>query len=149
MNLTAETHIVAPPEQVWAWLMAPETWVLLVPMTRHVELVTPPPLRVGSRARFTMSRSGGEMVTEAEITAAEPPRTLALRNHVPELGIEVDTLLTLTPEGADTRVRQSLSLHFTSFLGRALGEGMVRARNPEAHMREGLARLKQLVESAA
>lgn len=148
MNLTAETHIAAAPERVWARLTEPENWLLLVPMTRRVEVITPPPVGVGTRAHFTMMRPGGEVVSDAEVTAADPPHRLALRSRVADLGVEVEAVFTLTPEGTGTQVSQAVHVHFHSLLGRTVGEGMIRARNPEAHMREGLARLKLLVESA-
>jgi uncharacterized protein YndB with AHSA1/START domain len=147
MNLTAETVIAAPPARVWARLVDPASWVLLIPMAKRVELLTPPPLAAGARARFTLARGGGETNAEAELTTVDAPRTLALRNRVPDLGLEVEAVLTLTPEGGGTRVRQDVTLHFTSFLSRAVGEGLVRARDPEARLREGLAHLKQAAES--
>jgi uncharacterized protein YndB with AHSA1/START domain len=147
MNLTAEVHIAASPERVWGLVVDPDSWLALIPMARHVELLTPPPVAAGTRARVTLARGGQELTSEAEVTTVDAPRTLVLRNRVPALNVEVEAVLTLTPAQGGTQVRQAVTIHFANRLSRMVGEGMVRAQNPEARLREGLARLKQTAES--
>jgi uncharacterized protein YndB with AHSA1/START domain len=147
MNLTAETHIASPPERVWDHVVDPESWAGLIPMARRVELLTPGPVVAGTRARITLARGGQELTSEAEVITVDAPRTLVLRNRVPALNVDVEAVLTLTPAQGGTQVRQAVTIHFANRLSRKVGEGMVRAQNPEARLREGLARLKQAAET--
>lgn len=147
MNLTAEVWIDAPPAAVWAQVVDPATWPLLVPFLAHAELLGPPPLATGSQLRFTFDRGGRRLNAEAEVPELTAPRRLKLHSRLPDLQLEVSANVDLAPEGSGTRLRQATELRFGNPMLRTMGEGLVRAQNPEARLREGLDRLKQAVEA--
>jgi hypothetical protein len=73
-------HIDRTPEQVWAYMMdfskAPR-WRNLV---RHVEVVTPGPVGIGSELRITFDLMGRPRTAVSEVWAFEPARRFGVRN---------------------------------------------------------------------
>ena len=98
-----ETHIDRSPEQVFAFMMdfsqAPR-WRNLV---RTLELVTPPPIRVGSELRVTMDVMGKTRQAISEVWAHEPPRRFGVRNTAS--GVTGTFEYRLDPEAGGTRIR--------------------------------------------
>lgn len=149
MNLSAEVWIDAPPAAVWARVAQPAAWPMIVPFLTSAELVEPAPLAVGARVRCGFEQGGRQLLSEAEVSECTPPSRLTLHARVPDVQLDVQARLDLAPEGTGTRVRQATELRFDNPFLRAMGEGLVRARNPEAQQQDGLNRLKRAVEGAA
>ena len=90
------------PETVWAYMMdfsqAPR-WRNLV---RHVEALTPGPLRVGSELKITFDVQGKVRKAISEVWAFEPARRFGVRNT--EQNITGVFEYTLSPQGSGTFV---------------------------------------------
>jgi carbon monoxide dehydrogenase subunit G len=149
MNLTADVWIDASSEVVWKQVVDPAFWTMIVPFLTQAELLGPPPLATGSKLRFTFDRAGRRLTSEAEVPELTPPRRMKLHHRVPQVQMDVHSTLDLVPEGTGTRVRQAAEIGFANPIMRAMGEGLLRAQDPETQLRAGLDRLKQAVEAGA
>ena len=69
---------------------------------KHVEMITPPPIGVGSRGRATVSIFGIGTTDEVVITRFEPPHTFAIRHEGRFVGEGVIALVSI--DGERTRV---------------------------------------------
>lgn len=149
MNLTGEARIAAPPAVVWAKMvdlrLAPE----YVPYLVAAEAVDAGPLAVGSTARLRFQGGGLQAAGTGTVTELQPEERLAIRIQVPEYHLRMDVTLTVAPDGTGSQVVELVEIAFTNLFLRTVGEGMLRQRDPEAHLRQGLERLRQLAEAAA
>ncbi len=146
MKMTGEVRIAASPAAVWARLMdlgaAPE----YVPYLAAAAPMTAGPLAVGSTARLTFRGGNLQAAGTATVTDLQPPQRLAFRIEVPEYHLLMDVTLSVVAEGAGSRVSEQAELRFTSLFMKTMGEGLLRQRDPEAHLRQGLERLRRSVE---
>ena len=79
-SFTYTIHIDRTPAQIWAYMMdfgQAARWRNLV---RHVEVVTPGPLRVGSKLLITFDVTGKVRKATSEVWALEPARRFGVRN---------------------------------------------------------------------
>jgi len=100
---TYQTHIDRTPDQVFAFMMdfsRASRWRNLV---RKIEVLTPPPLAVGSQLRLTMDVMGKQREAISEVWAYDPPRRFGQRNTASNVTGTFE--YTLEPEGTGTRVR--------------------------------------------
>jgi hypothetical protein len=115
---TYETHINRSPEQVFAFMMdfsrAPR-WRNLV---RRIELVTPPPIRIGSELRITMDVMGKSREAISEVWAYEPSRRFGVRNTAS--GVTGTFEYRLDPESGGTRVQLTCNVQLTGLRWLAL-----------------------------
>src|SRR5262245_23490194 len=100
-----ETHIDRSPDDVFAFMMdfdRASRWRNLV---RKVELVTAPPIAVGSQLRITMDVMGRQKEAISEVWAYDPPRRFGQRNTASNVTGTFEYVL--EPESGGTRVRFS------------------------------------------
>ena len=107
-SFTYTIHIDRSPEKVWAYMMdlskAPR-WRNLV---RHIEVVTPGPLRAGSQLKITFDVQGRQKMVMSEVWALEPARRFGVRNT--EQNVTGVFEYHLEPDGRGTRVSFSCSV---------------------------------------
>lgn len=101
-SFTFTTHIDRSPEQVWAYMMdfskAPR-WRNLV---RHIEVLTPGPVRVGTELKVTFDVMGKTRQAVSEVWALEPARRYGVRNT--EQNVSGVFEYTLVPDATGTTV---------------------------------------------
>jgi uncharacterized protein YndB with AHSA1/START domain len=133
----------AAPDAVFPWLLEPE----LVPRwTGHLEAyerIGGNPTGAGSRFRERLVLSGSSFTVEIEVTRYEPPA--AAESRFATNGVELHNVYALEPEGAGTRLTQSLDAHASSF-GARMVIPVVRPRL-ERKLTEDLERLKATLEA--
>src|SRR4029079_3461454 len=107
-SFTYPIHIDRSPETVWAYMMdfsqAPR-WRNLV---RHIEVLTPGPLRVRSELKITFDIQGRQKTAVSEGWALEPARRVRARNT--EQNVTGVFEYHLEPDGRGSRVSFSCSI---------------------------------------
>jgi len=73
-------HIDRTPAQIWAYMMDLSQAARWRNLVRHVEVVTPGPLRVGSKLLITFDVTGKVRKVTSEVWALEPARRFGVRN---------------------------------------------------------------------
>lgn len=101
-SLTVSRTIAAPPSKVFAHATNVEKWAEIVPAIESVEMLTPGPVRVGTRFRETRTLMGREATEEMEFLVLDPPNTYVLvaESH----GSRYRTEFVFTPEGDGTKL---------------------------------------------
>lgn len=110
MKIRTTINIAALPETVWPLLADPEQMAAW-----HVRLVSvrrtgSGPVRIGERFGTTYTMSGRQGNAEAEVIRCQSPVELTYRHHV-RMGRRdgyVDESFALIPEGAGTRLKQTI-----------------------------------------
>jgi uncharacterized protein YndB with AHSA1/START domain len=140
-SFTYTIHIDRSPEKVWAYMMdfsqAPR-WRNLV---RHVEVLTPGPVRVGSELKITFDIQGRQKTAISEVWALEPARRFGVRNT--EQKVTGVFEYHLEPDGRGTRVAFSCSVQPRGYMWLLLPWLL---RGNRMRYTEQLPRLKQEVE---
>jgi uncharacterized protein YndB with AHSA1/START domain len=103
MQITVETLIRAPREKVFARAMEVERWPESVKAINKIELLTPGPVRVGTRFRETRIMFGREASEEMTFSEITPPERIVLtaESH----GMRYRTEHLFLDEGGNTRLR--------------------------------------------
>jgi len=78
-------------------------------LVRHVEVLTPGPLRVGSELKITFDVMGKVRTAISEVWAFEPARRFGVRNT--EQNVSGVFEYALAPQGPGTRVTFSCDVH--------------------------------------
>jgi uncharacterized protein YndB with AHSA1/START domain len=144
--MTSFSHTVTiprPPAEVFPWLFEAD----LVPRwTGNLESYAPsgPPTR-GGRVRQRLQVSGQDIDVDMEITRYEPPSSAETRFATN--GIDVVNAYALAPDGAGTRLTQSLEAKAKGLTARLLLP-VVQPRL-ERKLTEDLERLRGLLAEAA
>src|SRR5919108_919711 len=73
MKYEFETKIARPIDEVFAYVVDGRSGVEWQPHTESVELLTPGPVRAGSRFRIRRRMFGQPVSVETEITRSDPP----------------------------------------------------------------------------
>ena len=149
MKMTGEVRIEAPPEAVWARLLDLASAPDYVPYLTAAEPASAEPVKVGSTADLTFQGGGLQATGTAAVTGLEPPRRLALEVAVPQFHLAMDVTVTVSAAGATSQVSELVEVRFSTPFMKAMGEGLLRLRDPEAHLRQGLLQLKRSVEGQA
>jgi len=138
-----ETLIDRPPDQVFAFMMdfsrAPR-WRSLV---RKIEVITPPPLSVGSQLRITMDVMGKPREAISDIWAYDPPHRFGQRNTASRVTGTFE--YRLERAGAGTRVRFTCDVRPHGIMWLLLPSLI---RSSRYRYRDQLAVLKREIESA-
>jgi uncharacterized protein YndB with AHSA1/START domain len=98
-----ETHISRSPDDVFAFMMDFDRASRWRNRVRKMELVTPPPVGVGSQLRITMDVKGTQKEAISEVWAYDPPRRFGQRNTASNVTGTFEYLL--EPERGGTHVR--------------------------------------------
>src|SRR5919204_6786554 len=81
MKYEFETKIARPIDEVFAYVVDGRSGVEWQPHTESVALVTPGPVRTGSRFRITRRMFGRPVTVETEITRSDPPRAFSVASR--------------------------------------------------------------------
>lgn len=143
---TASVAIAAPPEAVFPWLTEPARLQRWVGGMVDGEVVTPGPVRPGSRSRETVMMGSERTEMVSTVTALEPGR--ALEVSIDGDGFRMDTRYEVEADGrGGTRLRfQGVTRYERPFP--RLMEPVITPAAQEK-LEEDLARLKALVEAEA
>jgi hypothetical protein len=79
-SFTYAIHIDRTPDVVWTYMMDFSKAARWRNLVRHVEVLTPGPLRVGSELRITFDIIGRQKKAVSEIWTVEPARRFGVRN---------------------------------------------------------------------
>lgn len=101
--IRTSVEVDAPIDQVWARLVDIERQPDWMHDLRSVELLTPPPIGVGTRAVGRVRAYGIGVADPIEVTAFEPPTRYAIR-HVGLVGGEGEIVLSPLDGGGATAV---------------------------------------------
>ncbi|MCB9896748.1 MAG: SRPBCC family protein [Planctomycetes bacterium] len=151
-EIIATIDVARTPEDVFAYLVdpshAPEWTSGLVSR----EIVTPPPLGVGSRWRESRRVAGMSHEVEVEVTRHEPPGPGRAPPYVhggrgETLGVEARFVVTVDAlDDGGSRVTLGASIEGRSMFGRPLASRLRRAAEEEGD--RPLRRLKQALEGS-
>jgi uncharacterized protein YndB with AHSA1/START domain len=117
-RIERSTDIVKPPEEVFPYLFEPDLvprWTTGLDGYERLDFGL---LGRGSRFREQLEVSGQRITAELEITAYDPPRGAETRTEI--RGIDVISTYVLVPDGAGTRLTQTVEAKGGGLKGRVL-----------------------------
>jgi uncharacterized protein YndB with AHSA1/START domain len=112
------TDIAKPPEEVFPYLFEPDLVPQWTTGLSGYERLDDGPLHTGSRFREHLEVSGQQIDAELEITAYDPPAGAETRTEI--RGIDVISTYSLAPDGAGTRLTQTVEATGGGLKGRVL-----------------------------
>jgi hypothetical protein len=117
--MTVSALVAAPPEFVFDRAIDVLRWPERISGVKAIELLTPGPVRVGTRFRETREMFGRLATEEMEFTAIELPRSFTLEAH--SHGMHYISRRRCDPDGSGTR----LALEFSGRAERLLARLMM------------------------
>jgi hypothetical protein len=143
VDVTTEIRIEAPPEAVAAYAADPTTAPVWYENISAASWETEPPLRVGSRVRFTAHFLGRRLDYTYEIIEYEPGRHLTMRTAEGPFPMETSYTWVPLDDGATLmRLRnRGNPSGFSNVFGPVMARSMRRAN------RRDLEQIKQMIES--
>lgn len=106
-HISGSLHIEAPPERVFDTVADTRNEPSFNPAMTQAELLTAPPIGLGTRFSARMGRAGTKMIVE--LTDYERPARLGSRTT--SATMETTGGLTFAPEGDGTRMRWDWQVH--------------------------------------
>ncbi|EWT03271.1 hypothetical protein N865_18775 [Intrasporangium oryzae NRRL B-24470] len=106
-HISGSLHIEAAPERVFDTVADTRNEPSFNPAMTQAELLTAPPIGLGTRFKARMGRAGTEMIVE--LTDFERPARLGSRTT--SVTMETTGGLTFSPEGDGTRMRWDWEVH--------------------------------------
>ena len=100
MQIEVARNVGARPKAIFAAVVDVVNWPLIIRSVRAVELLTPPPIRVGARLRQTRTMLGREGTDELEVTTIEPPRRFRLAGQLFGMPYELDHVIDALSAGS-------------------------------------------------
>ena len=140
-------EIARPIDAVWKIVGDPTSSTKWIKGVSRIEMVTPGPVRLGTRFRATRSVANRETTEEIAVTEFQPPNAFAVGAGVMNGGIELRIRYALTPSGSGTRVESLTRAEPKSFGSRIIFGVFWKAVTENDA--DNLRRLKALVEAAA
>jgi uncharacterized protein YndB with AHSA1/START domain len=103
MLIRVETDVAASPERLYALVTDITRWAEHLPAIEQVELLTPAPVRVGTRFRETRIMQGRRATEEMTVAELAPPDRFVLtaESH----GMRYHAVHTFEPMAGGTRMR--------------------------------------------
>lgn len=141
---TYETHIDRSPDEVFAFMMDFERAPRWRNLVRRLELVTPPPLSVGSQLRVVMDVMGKQKEAISEVWAYDPPRRFGQRNTASNVTGTFEYVL--APERGGTHIRFTCDVRAHGIMWLLL-PSMI--RSSRYRYREQLSILKREIEGTS
>lgn len=117
-KIVVERTIAAPPERVFAAATDVHHFADIVPAIEKVEVLTPGPMRVGTRFRETRRLMGRSATEEMTVTAFDPPRgyVVGAESH----GCRYRTEFRFEPQGSGTRMVMDFGAEPLTFTAKVL-----------------------------
>jgi carbon monoxide dehydrogenase subunit G len=140
-------HVQAPPDKVFRIASDFAEAAERIEGIQRVELLTPGPVRLGTRFRETRLMFGREATEEMEVTAFDPPHsyTLGCESH----GCRYAAEFRFTASGTGTEVAMEFKATPLTFLAKAMAVAMAPMIRQVADVcAKDLDDLKRAVESA-
>lgn len=122
-GITVSSFVNAPAERVFAAYCDFEHASSFVSAITRVEMLTPGPVRAGTKFRETRVMMGKEATEEMTVAEFDPPRRYALTAS--SCGTDYTSTFLFTPEGAGTRVSCEFEGRPRTALARVLGVVMM------------------------
>lgn len=119
LEMKCSRTIAAPPERVFEIVTDLRNAPTRVKAITKLEVLTPGPIRKGTRFRETRTLFGRDATEEMEVTVLDPPRSFVREttNH----GCHYTSEFRLTPRGADTDLEFIFRARPLSFVAKAMG----------------------------
>lgn len=118
-EVVATTKVKAPPDQVFDVFTDFENAPENVSGIKSLELLTPGPLKKGSRFRQTRVIAGHEQTEEMEITDFRPGESYSVGGE--SHGARYDGTLTVKPDGAGSKVEMRFTFKPVSVFAKLMG----------------------------
>jgi carbon monoxide dehydrogenase subunit G len=109
-------ELAQPPAAVFPWLLEEDKVPRWTSGLSRYEQDSP--LRTGAHVRQVLALGGSELVFDLELTRYEPPR--AVESRMSTNGVNITMTYELAPNGAGTRLTQTLEAKAGSLSGRML-----------------------------
>jgi hypothetical protein len=93
MQIELAKTVAAPPADAFAIVANVVDWPQIISSIKAVEVLTPGPVRAGTRLREHRIMFGRNGVQELEVAAIERPHRLRLSADEPNLGYELDHVI--------------------------------------------------------
>jgi len=132
MQIEVAKSVAARPGAIFATVVDVANWPLRIRSVRAIELLTPPPIRVGTRFRQTRMMLGREGTDELEVMTIEPPRRFRFAGQLFGMPYELDHVIDAFTAGS----RLMLIFRKRSPTGRELQDFI--APFMEIELRDGL-----------
>ena len=142
--ITASIEIDCPPEKVFDYLSQLDRHGEWQEAIKSVEVLTPAPTAVGSRARMVRGGPGGDQTLTYEMTEFDRPRSAAFRGLDGSVRPVGRWVLTPLNGGARTKYDFEFDVETHGMTGKMFAR--VARRGAEKEIPEDLARLKAKLE---
>jgi hypothetical protein len=93
MQIELAKAVAAPPVDAFAIVANEADWPQIINSIRGIEVLTPGPVRAGTRLREHRIMFGREGAQELEVAAIEPPHRLRLWGDDPDLSYQLDHVI--------------------------------------------------------
>lgn len=100
MQIELTRIVAAHPPAAFAVVAHMEDWPLIIRSVKSVELLTPGPIRAGSRLRARRVMLGRETIEVIEVMEVERPRRLRLHIQNPDIHHELDHVIDAAAGGS-------------------------------------------------
>lgn len=142
MDVTAQTSIDADRDRVASYAMDPNNDPVWISGISEAEMITPPPLQVGSQVRRVAHFLGRRIDYVLEVVALDPDRRIAMRSVKAPFPMEVE--YEFETEGDATRAR----IHIGGDAGVMYRvAGPILSRSVKRSISKDLRNLKRIIES--
>lgn len=118
MRLMLTKQVNAPPDIVFAVASDLANAAEHVQGIERIELLTPPPIGVGTRWRETRTIMGKESTETLEVTAFDPPRRYTV--EADSCGSHFESTFRFTPAAGGTRVELEINCRADSFFAKLM-----------------------------
>jgi uncharacterized protein YndB with AHSA1/START domain len=142
--ITASIEIECPPEKVFDYLGELDKHNEWQTAIKRIEVETPGPVRVGSRAREVRDGPGGEQTITYEMTEVDRPNAAAFRGV--DGPIRPFGRVVLTPLDGGTRTKYDFEFDFETHGVTGKMFGKMARRQAKKEIPQDLARLKAKLE---
>ena len=119
MQINLAKTVSAKPAVAFATVAAVTSWPKIITSIRSVEVLTPGPIRAGTRLRAHRTMFGRESVQDMDVATFERPHRLRLFVEHPDLHFELDHLIDAV-YGSGCRIMLVFRSRPESLAGRAL-----------------------------
>ena len=150
MTVTAETFIEGlPPATVFEHALNIERWPDMVEAIDRVEVLSPAPVRVGTRFRETRTMFGRSATEEMTFAEIDTPHRFVLTAE--SSGMAYRTVHTFAPEAGGTRIAISFGGEPTTLAGRLVSPLMkvLMSGTLRKMLESDLASMKKVLETGA